>query len=88
MGYITVGQENSTRIELCYEDHSSGNPVMLIHGYPLNRRPWDKRHDLYVVLDAKAVPWANFVEIEGAPRGLIWTHADEVNKVLPDFVSR
>ena len=37
---------------------------------------------------AKAVPRADFVEIDGAPHGLIWTHADEVNKVLLDFVSR
>ena len=36
MGHITVGTENSTPIELYYEDHGSGQPVVLIHGYPLN----------------------------------------------------
>ncbi len=36
MGYITVGQENSTPIELYYEDHGTGQPVVLIHGYPLD----------------------------------------------------
>ena len=36
--YITVGQENSTPIELYYEDHGSGKPVVLIHGWPLSGR--------------------------------------------------
>jgi pimeloyl-ACP methyl ester carboxylesterase len=41
--YITVGQENSTPIELYYEDHGSGKPVVLIHGYPLNGASWEKQ---------------------------------------------
>jgi len=36
MAYITVGKENSSNIDLYYEDHGIGNPVILIHGYPLN----------------------------------------------------
>ncbi|WP_265521156.1 alpha/beta fold hydrolase [Oerskovia flava] len=43
MGYITVGTENSTSIELYYEDHGSGQPVVLIHGYPLNGHSWEKQ---------------------------------------------
>ncbi len=43
MPYIRVGQENSSPIELHYEDHGSGMPVMLIHGYPLSGRAWDKQ---------------------------------------------
>src|SRR5687767_15337699 len=39
--YITVGQENSTPIELYYEDHGSGRPVVLIHGWPLSGRSWE-----------------------------------------------
>jgi pimeloyl-ACP methyl ester carboxylesterase len=35
MPYVTVGKENSGNIELYYEDHGSGKPVVLIHGYPL-----------------------------------------------------
>jgi non-heme chloroperoxidase len=34
MAYITVGRENSANIEIYYEDHGSGQPVVLIHGYP------------------------------------------------------
>lgn len=43
MSFITVGQENSTAIELYYEDHGTGQPVVLIHGYPLNGRSWEKQ---------------------------------------------
>ncbi len=49
MPYIKVGQENSGSIELYYEDHGSGRPVVLIHGYPLSGRAWDKQ--LPVLLD-------------------------------------
>ncbi|RDI55179.1 alpha/beta fold hydrolase [Nocardia mexicana] len=41
MGFITVGTENSTDIELYYEDHGTGQPVVLIHGYPLSGDSWE-----------------------------------------------
>ncbi|MGH7509939.1 MAG: alpha/beta fold hydrolase [Gemmatimonadales bacterium] len=41
--YINVGQENSTPIDLYYEDHGSGSPVVLIHGWPLSGRAWEKQ---------------------------------------------
>ncbi|MFJ4208858.1 alpha/beta fold hydrolase [Paenarthrobacter sp. NPDC089675] len=43
MGFIKVGTENSTDIELYYEDHGSGQPVVLIHGYPLDGGSWEKQ---------------------------------------------
>ena len=43
MPYVNVGKENSTDIELYYEDHGSGDPVVLIHGYPLNGASWEKQ---------------------------------------------
>ena len=43
MGYVTVGTENSTDIELYYEDHGSGQPVVLIHGYPVDGSAWEKQ---------------------------------------------
>jgi non-heme chloroperoxidase len=43
MPYITVGKENSGNIELYYEDHGVGAPVVLIHGYPLDGRSWEKQ---------------------------------------------
>jgi len=43
MSYVTAGKENSTDIRLYYEDHGSGAPVILIHGYPLNGASWEKQ---------------------------------------------
>ncbi|WP_098899058.1 alpha/beta fold hydrolase [Streptomyces sp. st77] len=43
MGYIAVGSENSTPVELYYEDHGAGQPVVLIHGYPLNGHSWERQ---------------------------------------------
>jgi len=43
MGTITVGKENSTPIDLYYEDHGAGAPVVLIHGWPLSGAAWRNR---------------------------------------------
>lgn len=43
MPYMTVGEENSGTVNLYYEDHGTGRPVVLIHGYPLNGRSWEKQ---------------------------------------------
>ena len=43
MGFITVGQENSADIDLAYNDQGSGQPVVLIHGFPLNGASWEKQ---------------------------------------------
>lgn len=43
MGRITVGQENSDNIDLYYEDHGTGKPVVLIHGWPLSGASWEKQ---------------------------------------------
>jgi len=43
MPYVTVGKEHSADIELYYEDHGSGKPVVLIHGYPLSGASWERQ---------------------------------------------
>jgi pimeloyl-ACP methyl ester carboxylesterase len=43
MSYITVGRENSGTIDLYYEDHGTGRPVVLIHGWPLSGLSWEKQ---------------------------------------------
>jgi len=50
MPFVKVGTENSADIETYYEDHGGGQPVVLIHGYPLSGRAWDKQ--VPVLLDA------------------------------------
>src|SRR6202049_5358313 len=43
MPHVEVGKENSGAISLYYEDHGSGKPVVLIHGYPLSSSSWEKQ---------------------------------------------
>jgi non-heme chloroperoxidase len=43
MPYVTVGAENATDIKLYYEDHGTGQPVVLIHGFPLSGRAWERQ---------------------------------------------
>src|SRR6478609_7098129 len=43
MPRITVGTENDARIQIHYEDHGSGQPIVLIHGYPLNGNSWERQ---------------------------------------------
>ena len=43
MNYITVGKENSCNIDIYYEDHGTGKPVILIHGWPLSGASWEKQ---------------------------------------------
>ena len=50
MPFVSVGKENSGSIDLYYEDHGSGKPVVLIHGYPLSGSSWEKQ--ILVLLEA------------------------------------
>jgi pimeloyl-ACP methyl ester carboxylesterase len=43
MPRLTVGSENSAPIEIHYQDHGSGDPIVLIHGYPLNGNSWERQ---------------------------------------------
>jgi len=43
MPRLAVGTENSAAIEIHYEDHGAGKPVVLIHGYPLNGNSWERQ---------------------------------------------
>jgi len=50
MPFVNVGKENSGNIDLYYEDHGAGKPVVLIHGWPLSGASWEKQ--LPVLLEA------------------------------------
>lgn len=85
MPYITVGQENSHDIDLYYEDHGSGQPVVLIHGYPLNGHSWEKQDR--VLLDAGyriiAYDRRGFGQSSMPVVGYDYdTFADDLNKLL------
>jgi pimeloyl-ACP methyl ester carboxylesterase len=61
----------------------SGIPVLIVHG----------THDRILPIDAtgreftKRLPNARYVEIEGAPHGFLWTHADEISDLLVKFLA-
>jgi non-heme chloroperoxidase len=43
MPYVTVGTENGADIQIHYNDHGSGKPIVLIHGYPLEGNSWERQ---------------------------------------------
>ena len=146
MPFVTVGRENSAAIQIYYEDHGSGSPVVLVHGYALNGHSWERQEaallaaghrvvtydrrgfgassrpsvgydfdtlatDLHLLVKIgipvlvihgdqdRVLPFeatgsrlpallknARFTLIAGGPHAIIWTHADEVNQALLDFI--
>jgi non-heme chloroperoxidase len=56
-GTVTVGRENSTDINLYYEDHGSGKPVVLIHGFPLNGASWEKQTSALVAAGHRVITY-------------------------------
>jgi non-heme chloroperoxidase len=43
MPFVTVGKENSADIRIHYNDHGAGDPIVLIHGYPLDGNSWERQ---------------------------------------------
>ena len=43
MPFVTVGEENGQDIQIHFNDHGSGQPIVLIHGYPLNGNSWERQ---------------------------------------------
>src|SRR5882762_5053200 len=57
MPYVTVGKENSGNIDLYYEDHGSGKPVVLIHGYPLSGASWEKQTAVFLAAGYRVITY-------------------------------
>jgi non-heme chloroperoxidase len=55
MSRITVGTENSTAIEIHYEDHGAGEPIVLIHGYPLNGNSWERQERMLLAAGYRVI---------------------------------
>jgi pimeloyl-ACP methyl ester carboxylesterase len=60
----------------------SGKPTLILHGTADNILPIDATARRFRTL----LPGAEYVEVEGAPHGLLWTHADDVNAALRAFL--
>ena len=57
MPFVAVGQENSMPIELYYEDHGSGSPVVLIHGFPLSGRAWERQERALIAAGRRVITY-------------------------------
>ena len=57
MAMLNVGTENSTSIHLYYEDHGTGRPVVLIHGWPLSGRSWEKQVSALIIAGYRVIAY-------------------------------
>jgi non-heme chloroperoxidase len=57
MARVTVGHENSADIDIYYEDHGSGQPVVLIHGYPLDGHSWEKQEHVLLAAGYRCISY-------------------------------
>jgi non-heme chloroperoxidase len=57
MSRLTVGTENSVAIEIHYEDHGSGQPVALIHGYPLDGNSWERQERVLLAAGYRVITY-------------------------------
>jgi non-heme chloroperoxidase len=83
--FITVGEENSSPIDLYYEDHGSGKPVVLIHGYPLSGASWEKQVPELLAAGHRVITYdrRGFGKSSQPTTGYDYdTFADDLNKVL------
>ena len=85
MQYIGVGEENSRKINLHYEDHGSGDPVLLIHGWPLNGGSWEKQESALLDSGYRVITYdrRGFGESSKPVTGYDYdTFADDLNHVI------
>jgi non-heme chloroperoxidase len=57
MPYVTAGTDNGADIEIYYEDHGSGQPVVLIHGYPLNGHSWERQERVLLAAGYRVITY-------------------------------
>ncbi len=57
MPYVTAGTENGSDVEIYYEDHGSGRPVVLIHGYPLNGHSWERQERVLLAAGYRVIAY-------------------------------
>lgn len=85
MPYINVGQENSGNIDLYYEDHGTGKPVVLIHGYPLSGASWEKQTAVLLAAGYRVITYdrRGFGKSSQPTIGYNYdTFADDLHKVV------
>src|ERR1700736_4735129 len=91
MPYANVGKENSTDIELYYEDHGSGDPVVLIHGYPLSGASWEKQIPVLLAAGHRVITYdrRGFGKSSQPTTGYNYdTFAEDLNKLVTQLKLR
>jgi non-heme chloroperoxidase len=85
MPHVTVAKENSGNTDLYYEDHGSGHPVVLIHGYPLNGASWEKQTAALLAAGHRVITYdrRGFGDSSQPTTGYNYdTFADDLHKLL------
>lgn len=88
MASLTVGQENSAPIELYYEDHGAGRPVVLIHGFPLNGASWEKQTSALLAAGFRVITYdrRGFGKSSQPAEGYDYdTFAADLNKLIKEL---
>jgi non-heme chloroperoxidase len=57
MPFVKVGTENSADIHIHYEDHGSGRPIVLIHGYPLDGNSWERQERVLLAAGFRCISY-------------------------------
>jgi non-heme chloroperoxidase len=57
MSYVQVGTENGAEINIYCEDRGQGQPVVLIHGYPLNGHSWERQHRVLLAAGYRVITY-------------------------------
>ena len=88
MPYVTVGTENDNDIKIYYEDHGSGRPVVLIHGYPLNSDSWERQEPVLLSSGYRVIRYdrRGFGKSSRPTAGFDYdTFAGDLNALLEDL---
>jgi non-heme chloroperoxidase len=91
MSAINVGRENSTPIDLYYEDHGSGKPVVLIHGWPLSGASWEKQVAALLAARHRVITYdrRGFGQSSKPSTGYNYdTFAEDLNKLVTELELR
>ena len=85
MNYLTVGKENSCNIDIYYEDHGTGKPVVLIHGWPLSGASWEKQVPVLLAAGRRVISYdrRGFGNSSKPTSGYDYdTFAEDLNKLM------
>lgn len=88
MSFVRVGKENSGSIDLYYEDHGSGAPVVLIHGFPLSGRSWEKQAAALLAAGHRVIAYdrRGFGKSSQPVTGYDYdTFADDLNRLISEL---